>query len=1436
MKKKLSIFALLVTMVASAMAQTNTNGPIVTFTNVQKDGTTTFTLYINENNELAISNSSAAELGDAAKFRAIQKDNGKWAFYNESKRLYMIWRGKGNGYNSDKGVLAEYNATYCDWTMNASANLSGGYYFVGKRSNGTSDGSLVILKAGTFDAYGNSEGWADGHTNVYKIESEEYTATLTDNQGTAITCTTTGFPVPSYSGATLSNPVWADGKLAATVGAQFPALPFPLSSAEVTNPTFISSFKTGGGNAIGRFKWYAPDADDVKVKRDAAILRADLDKFSWAIYASLENGAFAYSIKNIAKDKYIYSEASYAANNGSHGDNVVILSATPTKFKLTTDGENRFYYVVNNVNQYLSSNSTGDADAQLGVYAKTHNGTTNSFHTPAYDLSSKDELVSGGIYAFVTSRGWVGANDGDVAIATVKTSVTPAASTENAMFQWALYQSKNGNYYLYNLGKQKFLGVPSQDMASIPLADEPMGKNLTFKDIAGATSYPIMFSPNNTHAVSQNANAGLFGWAGGWNRTDDAGSNHNVTYVGSLTADQLKTIADLVEAYDIYKQDLYNTSNGSLEIPPYRIPGITVDPETGRIITTAARLVCGTDPGYGQVDVVCRISDDNGENWSEMKDVAVGTGITSPTENYFDTAFGDPAVVADRTSNEVLIIVVAGCTKYQTATRQIPNEIGTIHSLDNGNTWGEPVRVTEQIYSLFDAENGGNTIQSAFVGGGKIFQSRIVKVGQYYRLYAAMCARPNGNRVIYSDDFGRTWKALGGAAALPAPGGDEPKCEELPDGRVVLSSRVGGGRIYNIYTYSNTTTAEGEWGTSVKSTFAGSGKTPGGNSTNGEILIVPVQRNSDGKEMYLALQSLPTGGGRSNVGIFYKELTDVEDINTVDNFATGWNGYFEVTTDESAYSSMDLQNDGRIGFIYEENYTKHGEVSNPHSVPFPDANNLGTHNYDGYDNIYVAYPLEYITNRAYSIKRSVDRRTYLQTYFTALTADAVEEVKAAVATNLEGLSTEPTIAEVDGIYFNIGKGDVITAANANAGKVGYYLDAAVATYKEKVMAATTREQLAAAETELIATEWIKPVSGKAYTFKSVQKGGAVRWYKYNATENRIDLTATESEATPFVCRLLENGKYVFVCNDGKYMTWRASASNHTTSGVSDAYDMTNNKYYTDINIAKMTTASNIVGNLSNTRYVSISASRDDRNETGFVVVKNNGGSPVFDGASAAFYNDNYSSAFIMEEAAFGNAPKVNNVGESTLMSEDLHGKHMSTFSATYPTVAPQGVTAYYATKDGENVVLNAVAEGKAIPANTGVILVSEEGGNAVMLPKTTETDADVTGNLLVGTAGAAKDMTGIANAYLLAGGNQGAGFYRCSGGTLAAGKAYLQLESAQQAVRVRTRSVGGQGGTTEIEMTIANGQQPTTVYDLQGRRVLNPTKGMYIVNGKKVIF
>lgn len=624
------------------------------------------------------------------------------------------------------------------------------------------------------------------------------------------------------------------------------------------------------------------------------------------------------------------------------------------------------------------------------------------------------------------------------------------------------------------------------------------------------------------------------------------------------------------------KQDLYNTSKGDGVVPPYRIPGITTA-SNGRLITAAARLVCGTDPGYGQVDIVCRTSDDHGKTWSAMRDVAVGNGKTSATVNYFETAFGDPAIVADRTSNEVLVIAVAGCTVYGNAntTRQNPNMIGTIHSTDNGETWGQPVNVTEQIYSLFDS---GNPIQAAFVGGGKVFQSRIVKNGKYYRLYAAMCARPNGNRVIYSDDFGRTWHALGGASALPVPGGDEPKCEEMPDGRVIVSSRVGGGRYYNIYTYTNTLTGEGSWSDAVKSTFSGAGLTPGNNSTNGEILVVPVQRNSDKKDMYLALQSLPTGGGRTNVGIYYKELTELVDINNVQNFANDWNGFFQVSNTASAYSSMDLQADNKIGFIYEETLTGFGKRNNPVSTSFPTG--AGQHNFDGFDNLYVAYDLEYITNGAYSVKKTVNRGAFVKEYFRAKMAGAELDAEQVKQLNvaLDALGENPTVEEIDHIN-------------------GLFRGAAPAD----------------------------PFDGKVVTLTNVQQSGAERAL-YVDDSNVLSLSTAAAndlgEAAKFVCKKENSGKYSFYNEKSKnFMIWRAGSNYgyNSNKGTLATYNPT----YCDwsVNDASST--------VPGTYY--LVSKRSDGTTDGALIVMASG---VFDSwSNGVGYSANYSNLFRIDVIA-----------------------------------------------------------------------------------------------------------------------------------------------------------------------------------------------------------
>ena len=77
------------------------------------------------------------------------------------------------------------------------------------------------------------------------------------------------------------------------------------------------------------------------------------------------------------------------------------------------------------------------------------------------------------------------------------------------------------------------------------------------------------------------------------------------------------------------------------------------------------------------------------------------------------------------------------------------------------------------------------------------------------------------------------------------------------------------------------------------------------------------------------------------------------------------------------------------------------------------------------------------------------------------------------------------------------------------------------------------------------------------------------------------------------------------------------------------------------------------------------------------------------------------------------------------------------------------------------------------------------------------------------------------------------------GSSLSAGKAYLQIPEAwvpATAKSISLRFDDGEG-TTDIEDTELSNQDSAIIYDLMGRKVITPKKGMvYIVNGKKTVF
>ncbi len=354
-----------------------------------------------------------------------------------------------------------------------------------------------------------------------------------------------------------------------------------------------------------------------------------------------------------------------------------------------------------------------------------------------------------------------------------------------------------------------------------------------------------------------------------------------------------------------------------------RIPAIGTA-HNGNLVAVADYRYTGGDIGMvgkNPTDLRFRISKDNGKTWGDVKTLAKGQGSSAKDDMHI--GFGDPCIVGDRESNRVLATSAAGLTSFPSGTRQNHLYFVSFLSEDNGETWGEPVDLTEQIYKQFDDSKAYGPIKSFFVGSGKIHQSRYIKVGDAYRLYAATLVKDkngtNMNFVIYSDDFGKNWKVLGGVEQSPIPsGGDEPKAEELPDGSVVISSRAYGGRYYNIFNATDIVKGEGTWGTSAFSGQANKGVYGIAQSCNGEILVTPAIRKADNKQVYIALQSLPFGSGRTNVGIYYKELATLADFATPDSLAKDWDGRRQCSTLGSAYSTMCIQKNDSIAFLYEE--------------------------------------------------------------------------------------------------------------------------------------------------------------------------------------------------------------------------------------------------------------------------------------------------------------------------------------------------------------------------------------------------------------------------------------------------------------------------------------------------------------------------------------
>ena len=362
-----------------------------------------------------------------------------------------------------------------------------------------------------------------------------------------------------------------------------------------------------------------------------------------------------------------------------------------------------------------------------------------------------------------------------------------------------------------------------------------------------------------------------------------------------------------------------------------------------------------------------------------------------------------------------------------------------------------------------------------------------------------------------------------------------------------------------------------------------------------------------------------------------------------------------------------------------------------------------------------------------------------------------------------------------------------------------------------------------------------PEDGKAYYIKVPYINGTAN-YLYsdgnNETSNRVgnkaDDQITDKNDKVFVCHIV-NGKYIFATNHGTYLSWADSGDgnkSYKTSAQTTTYVAQNDW---TIEPATLEKGAGIVS-LTNRADV-----------FGYVQMKGLGK----DGTTTYYLNSRINDAFVAAHSADKFYDANNGVNRScyyqfeeaaeypnTITFHDATGingvSHIATFSAPFATIIPTGVKAYYVSAKGAEATMTAI-DAQAIPANQGVILTSESGDAATMVPAAGETAATITGNQLGHSAGAAKTLT-AGEGYILGNGSEGTAFYPCNAGSLPINKAYLLGNGEGSAIVMNFGNA-----VTGINTIAAPASAKAPIFDLSGRRVVKATKGLYIQNGKKFI-
>ena len=338
-------------------------------------------------------------------------------------------------------------------------------------------------------------------------------------------------------------------------------------------------------------------------------------------------------------------------------------------------------------------------------------------------------------------------------------------------------------------------------------------------------------------------------------------------------------------------------------------------------------------------------------------------------------------------------------------------------------------------------------------------------------------------------------------------------------------------------------------------------------------------------------------------------------------------------------------------------------------------------------------------------------------------------------------------------------------------------------------------------------------------------------------------------------QLTDGGKIIIVNNDEDYVlstNQRTSNREAISISIGDSHEIAASSLPNNTQIIELeATESNWYLKVGTDQYLYASSTSSNNMNTGAKTT-------VYDGSGQATISISAGTTSIVFHKSNGrNNLRYNyNSGNPALFSCYETGKQTAvkvyvqeTEDATIDANVTAAGWATYATKypmtfeDGDAYVVVSADDGEktttlqkvtSVPANTAVLLKGTSGQATVKTATVISGDAPAApATNYLHIVGPGETINGSSNAYVLANKTEGIGFYPWTGTALARGKVYMQLPAGAK--------MSDFFGFTETEETngisaiSTRSNKQGEIYNLAGQRVSNPAKGLYIVNGKKVI-